>query len=197
MRPSSARRFGIRARESLSEASFQRLGGLIQRRAFWRVRSLRVRFAYCYAAVRREVPTQRLIAALLSVGCRVALPRVEYGSDAMELLEIGSLSELEPGRWGVPSPPRSGRRVSLPELDLALVPCASADRFGNRAGMGGGYHDRFFASADRPPLIGLAFERQRVERIEAASWDVPLDELATELGCVRFCRRGAQMYAAK
>jgi len=50
--------------------------------------------------------------------------------------------------------------------------------------MGKGYYDRTFAFvrgniAAGPVLIGLGHECQRVEKLEAASWDVPLGGIIT------------------
>ena len=56
----------------------------------------------------------------------------------------------------------------------------------NRLGMGGGYYDRTLAYLRhrvhwrRPLLVGVAHECQRVERLEANPWDVPLDLVVTE-----------------
>jgi 5-formyltetrahydrofolate cyclo-ligase len=38
----------------------------------------------------------------------------------------------------------------------------------------------------RPKLIGLGYEFQRVERLAAGVWDVPLDALITEQGLYSF-----------
>jgi 5-formyltetrahydrofolate cyclo-ligase len=54
-------------------------------------------------------------------------------------------------------------------------------------GMGGGFYDRTFAfkhrttlRASRPRLIGLAYNFQRIDKLERQPWDVPLDALASE-----------------
>jgi 5-formyltetrahydrofolate cyclo-ligase len=56
----------------------------------------------------------------------------------------------------------------------------------HRVGMGSGYFDRCFAFLkhnrqwQRPKLIGVAFECQRVEKIVPNPWDVRLYKLVTE-----------------
>ena len=78
--------------------------------------------------------------------------------------------------------------------DDAVVVCA-VDEAGNRIGMGGGFYDRTFAyrryrtGFSRPRLVGVAFEFQRRERIDAADWDVPLDAAVTENAWQEFPRQ--------
>jgi 5-formyltetrahydrofolate cyclo-ligase len=79
-------------------------------------------------------------------------------------------------------------------LSVVFVPLLGFDLRGTRLGAGAGYYDRLFAyrrhrhSWQRPLLIGLAYSCQRVERIEPAGHDVPLDAVVTEEGVLRFTR---------
>ncbi len=71
-------------------------------------------------------------------------------------------------------------------LDLVIVPCVAFDGAGNRLGFGAGFYDRHFSFLPlrsawrRPLLVGLAFEFQKVQRLEPARWDVPLWAVVTE-----------------
>ena len=73
-------------------------------------------------------------------------------------------------------------------LDLVLVPLVGFDAQGSRLGMGAGFYDRHFAflrhrrTWQRPRLLGLAFDAQRVERLADATHDVPLWGIVTERG---------------
>ena len=72
------------------------------------------------------------------------------------------------------------------------MPLVAFDIYGSRLGMGKGYYDRNLAfmlvndakmspsSIKKPKLIGLAHECQRVEQLERAEWDVPLDKVITD-----------------
>ena len=53
-----------------------------------------------------EPDTSGIIERCISQGRRVALPRV-LGNGLMEARLIGSLSQLEPGAYGIPEPPES------------------------------------------------------------------------------------------
>lgn len=73
-------------------------------------------------------------------------------------------------------------------MDLVLLPLVAFDPQGGRLGMGGGYYDRTFAFKQKwrkgrgTKLIGLAHDMQKVASLETASWDIPLEGVATEQG---------------
>ena len=96
---------------------------------------------------------------------------------------------LANNRFGIPEPATSPRsRSPLQALDLVLAPLVAFDGLGNRLGMGGGYYDRTFAYLtsrshwQRPVIIGVAYEFQRVTELPSRPWDVPLHGIATERG---------------
>lgn len=99
---------------------------------------------------------------------------------------------LRANRFGIPEPARRNRQI-LPThgLDLVLVPLVGFDRHCHRIGMGAGFYDRSLAFLrgrrywQRPRLIGLAHECQRLETIDPKPWDVPLDAVITETSLYR------------
>jgi 5-formyltetrahydrofolate cyclo-ligase len=86
-------------------------------------------------------------------------------------------------RFGIAEPVR-WHSIPTWSLDLILLPLVAFDNHARRIGMGGGFYDKSLAftrqSPLRPTLIGLAHECQRIEHIEAASWDVPLQGIVTD-----------------
>ncbi|QIK36887.1 5-formyltetrahydrofolate cyclo-ligase [Caldichromatium japonicum] len=93
-------------------------------------------------------------------------------------------------RFGIPEPHQCGRQlIPIRHLDLIILPLVGFDAHGNRLGMGGGFYDRTLAYRrrythwQRPRLVGVAHECQRVEHIEAKPWDIRLDMILTEAGC--------------
>lgn len=102
-------------------------------------------------------------------------------------------SELKVNAFGIREP-SNGATGKAPNLDLVLVPLVGFDARGSRLGMGGGHYDRYFRQRllrrhwRRPKLLGVAFELQRVEHLDPAHWDVPLDAIVTERGLAQATR---------
>ena len=109
---------------------------------------------------------------------------------------------LDTNRFGIPEP-STGPRFGADALAVVLVPLLAFDANGQRLGQGGGWYDRSFAfrqAPDRntgvaspspgkmPYLIGIGYDWQRVERLDARLWDVPLDAVATPAAFHRFER---------
>ena len=88
--------------------------------------------------------------------------------------------------------PKLGRKIDARKLDLVLTPLVAFDDHGVRIGVGRGYYDRCFrflrqrSHWRRPKLLGVAYELQRVPRLESNAWDVPLWGVVTERGVQRF-----------
>ncbi|MGA2565054.1 MAG: 5-formyltetrahydrofolate cyclo-ligase [Steroidobacteraceae bacterium] len=146
-----------------------------------------------YVSVGYEVRTEALRALARRRHCPVYLPRIaDYRRRVMVFTR-----EREPlrllNRHGIPEP-AAAHRVAARALSVVFVPLLGFDLRGTRLGAGAGYYDRLFAyrrhrhSWQRPLLIGLAYSCQRVERIERAGHDVPLDAVVTEAGVLRFTR---------
>ena len=72
------------------------------------------------------------------------------------------------------------------EIDLIVMPGVAFDRNGHRLGHGGGYYDRFLKTMySKIPRIALAFDFQILPKIPREIWDVPVDEIMTELEVIR------------
>lgn len=141
-----------------------------------------------YLSADGEIDPSPLTERAWSMGKSVYLPvLVPFGHNRLW---------FSPYRWGDPllsncygiAEPQIVHRGRLParDLDLVLTPLVAFDEDGNRLGMGGGYYDRSFAFLrlrrywHKPRLVGLAYDFQRVGRLSARAWDVPLTAVATD-----------------
>ena len=137
----------------------------------------------CYVGFRDEVETAELILALLAAGRRVVVPtHLHRTGRPLVFARIDSWSDLEPGHFGVLQPPAERlRAVPTGEIPLFLVPGVAFDPAGNRLGFGLGFYDRSLADAAPGAIkVGLAFEEQVVDRLDAAPHDIPMDLVITE-----------------
>jgi len=103
------------------------------------------------------------------------------GDSSFHAKSIGDLQDLQPGKFGILSPPPSCRNFAKEHIDLVLTPAVCVDLFGNRIGMGGGFFDRFFADFSGVK-VAVLFAEQICERCPSESHDVKVDLLCTENG---------------
>lgn len=66
-------------------------------------------------------------------------------------------------------------------LDLVIVPGVAYDRRGNRVGRGKGYYDRLLSTIDAL-TVGMGYDFQVVDEIEAEEHDIQVDYVITDAG---------------
>jgi len=151
----------------------------------------------CYLANDGELDMVAVMAAMMAMKKSCYLPVLDgLGSKRLWFAPLTPQTPLQMNRFGIPEPMVSRREyVPAGALDLLLLPLVAFDDQGNRLGMGGGYYDRSLAYLNkrhiwfRPRLCGVAHDFQRVERLEHAPWDVPLDSIVTDQCIYRVRRR--------
>lgn len=142
-----------------------------------------------------EIDPTPLIPWLKRRGTRVHLPVLKPLSlNQLWFVHYHAATPMVVNRYGIPEPEtrfgaHRARRTPAWALDVILLPLVGFDERGQRMGMGGGFYDRTLAFTRRPGpcprLIGLAHDCQRVERLPAASWDVPLDAIVSDARVIR------------
>ena len=126
-----------------------------------------------YLAVADEIDLSRFISEARSRGAILAAPRWNGSSY--------SLSRLEgPFRQGPHDIPEPAADIPVAPADVALwiVPGLAFTVSGGRLGYGGGWYDRFFASADpAAPRIGVAYPFQIFSTLPSEPHDIPITDL--------------------
>ncbi len=146
-----------------------------------------------YQAFDGEIDPAPAIQAALEHGKRCFLPVISLGNESLAFVEYTVESSLEKNHFGILQPKLYPNNALAPEhMDVIFMPLVAFDLSGSRLGMGKGYYDRNLAfilensremslnSVKIPKLVGLAHECQRVEQLERAEWDVPLDKIITD-----------------
>ncbi|MDB5982009.1 MAG: 5-formyltetrahydrofolate cyclo-ligase [Pseudomonas sp.] len=148
----------------------------------------RARHIALYIPMDGEIDPRLLLRAAQRRGKRTYLPVLSaWPRTKMVFQRVRHGEKFRPNRFRIPEPrinPAQQRTVWA--LDLILLPLVGFDDVGGRLGMGGGFYDRSLAYQARrkawqkPVLLGLAHECQKVERLAQASWDVPLQGTVTD-----------------
>ena len=157
---------------------------VIQTEVFAQARSVSA-----YLAVNGELDLRPVIEQAWSADKHICLPVVTGGrGTVLEFRPYAPETKLAANRYGIEEPQSDASGCPVGELDLVLCPVVAFDGHGTRVGMGGGYYDatfqsRLVESSDRPVLLGVAYDAQRVNSVlERNEWDVPLDGVVTETG---------------
>ncbi|MGW8248146.1 MAG: 5-formyltetrahydrofolate cyclo-ligase [Acidiferrobacterales bacterium] len=169
--------------EQQTEAAHGLLENLLRLHSFRSARRVA-----CYLPNDGEIDPGLVIDWLLMHGKTCFLPVLSHiNGNSLLFAPVNYDSDMGVNRFGIPEPVVPLRKLVRPlKLDLVLLPLVAFDAAGHRVGMGGGYYDRslqmrrFRRHWLKPRLIGVAHELQKVDRIHAQSWDVPLEGIVTD-----------------
>jgi 5-formyltetrahydrofolate cyclo-ligase len=149
-----------------------------------------------YFAYGHEADLAHVIAFARRRGCELYLPVItDFRRGRMRFVRYEVDSVMRINRYGIAEPDaRHAEIIPARHLDVVLLPLVGFDAQGWRLGSGAGFYDRSLHHLRegrrwrRPKLIGVAYECQRVPRLQPDRWDVPLDGILTEYGLQRMRR---------
>lgn len=131
-----------------------------------------------YHSLPDEISTHRFIEKW-SGRKRFYLPRVNGVN--LDILPYDK-STLRYGAFQIEEP--SGNdTTNISDIELIIVPGVAYDRQGNRVGRGKGYYDRLLSSA-KATKIGMAYDFQIVDEIDAEPHDIKVDIIITDKGII-------------
>lgn len=84
--------------------------------------------------------------------------------------------------------PQGDETTDIRDIELIIVPGVAYDRDGNRLGRGKGYYDRLLTST-KATKIGMAYDFQIVDEIDAEPHDVKMDFIITDKGTITIKHR--------
>jgi 5-formyltetrahydrofolate cyclo-ligase len=175
------RRLEPRRRRAAERAIANRIQRLA---AFRSARSVAIYFAFD-----GEPGLNEVISAAQRAGKMLAAPLLR--ERRLTFVRLPNKLRLTRNRLGIEEPV-SDQSVDPRRLDLVLTPLVAFDASGVRLGVGGGYYDRCFhyltarRVLQRPKLVGVGFDFQRLPHIERQAWDVPLWGAVTDVAAYRF-----------
>jgi 5-formyltetrahydrofolate cyclo-ligase len=176
------RRLLRKARRALNSAEQRQAAQGLYRQLAQNPLFRRARHVSLYLPMDGEIDPRLLLHEAQRRGKKTYLPVLSaWPRTKMVFQRVRPGEKFRPNRFRIPEPRIDARKQrKIWALDLILMPLVGFDDQGGRLGMGGGFYDRSLAYQARrkawqkPVLLGLAHECQKVEKLAVASWDVPL-----------------------
>ena len=142
----------------------------------------------CYLPRENEFDILPIIEEIWRASKKCYLPVLSSEKEkTLQFIEYQKNDDLYPNQYGILEPVFSVDKIqNSKDLDVVLVPLLAFDLQGHRLGSGGGYYDRTFSflmtteNLQKPYLLGVGFDTQKVGQLEADSWDVSLEGILTE-----------------
>ena len=139
-----------------------------------------------YLAINGELNTLPIIKKSWKLKKNCYLPICNCEDKTLSFSHYQQHDELIRNKYGIYEPnDNANNHIDIETLDLVITPLVAFDPRGNRLGMGCGFYDKTFAlkknhKKQKPYLLGVAYEFQKIQKITANTWDIPLDCVITE-----------------
>ncbi len=132
---------------------------------------------FIYVSTEKEPDTSLVIKEALKKGKKVYVPKC-IRKGVMFPVRIDENTVFKSGYMNIPEPEELIIEENA-KIDLAVIPCVSADFKGNRLGHGAGFYDIFLQDADIKKIC-LCFEKLISPEIPTEDHDIKTDVLITE-----------------
>ena len=165
-------------RNEIGDDELADAGHFIAEHIFKRDEYISADVVFCYLNFGKEVPTGEIIEDALAKGKTVCVPRCVTKTE-MQACEYRIESDLIENSYGIKEPGEDARIIEKKDIDLAIVPCVTVDRRGNRCGYGAGYYDRFLENINCIK-VALCMERIISEKVPVDEHDIAMDMVITE-----------------
>lgn len=143
-----------------------------------------------YAACKNEVDFQTFYPFFWEKYNYFYLPVIKrYKPPQMAFYSAYQNTPFKLNQWNILEPDiaQGGHMITPEQIDLVLVPLVAFSESGYRIGMGAGFYDACFSfkhagtiKIQKPILVGLAYEFQKIPEFMHDPWDLKLDAVVTE-----------------
>lgn len=178
---SEIRKEYLSIRNSLSINEIEDRSNVIQQKVIDIIKENKFLVIHLYLDFNKEVKTDKILQALLNLGCRVGT-FVLLSKNNFTHCHITQQTKFHKNRFGIKEPVEN-IEFDISSCEVVIVPLVAFDTCCNRIGYGGGYYDKFFADTrlNKNCLkIGIAFECQKVDNAVSDIHDVRLNCVLTE-----------------
>ena len=130
-----------------------------------------------------EVNVMQILENFEKKNYHICLPKIKKNFQ-MDFHKWSFFQPLKINHYGIPEPIMK----TLVYPDVLLIPLVAFDKRLNRLGYGGGYYDRLIKRLSRKKKIikiGLAFSKQKVNKVPTNKYDQKLDYILTNKNFIK------------
>jgi 5-formyltetrahydrofolate cyclo-ligase len=111
----------------------------------------------------------------INPGLKVSYPKTDFEKIELKALLTNDETEFEQNQYNIYEP-EDGEIIAASEIDFVIVPMLICDMFGQRAGYGKGFYDRYLKNCREDCIkVGLSYF-EPVDKIDDTNqFDVPLN----------------------
>ncbi len=139
--------------------------------------------AFLYTPASTEIPTEAIIRKALEIEKGIILPVFTDAKNAFHLYKISDYDKdlvMNANDMLEPNPERC-KKVSLEEVDIAIIPGLAFDDKGGRVGFGNNYYSKLITKLPETcRKVALAYEEQIVDQIQMESRKFTVDIIITD-----------------
>lgn len=138
---------------------------------------------FLYTPVSNEIPTQAIIKRALEIEKGVALPVFTGMKNSITLYKINNdINDLVTNPNDILEPNiEKCKKISLEEVDIAIIPGLAFDDKGGRIGFGNNFYTKLITKLPETcRKVSLAYEEQVVDQIQMESRKFTVDIIITD-----------------
>lgn len=183
----------IDTRMAMAPADRKRCDAVIEQALYIQLIESGASVVSLYWPFKGEFNSRELMRRLDADGVCVALPEVVTARAPLVFRPWRPGAPTRRGVYGIPVPDTTDEV----RPDAVVAPLIGFDEAGYRLGYGGGYYDRTLAALHPALIIGVGYERCRIETIRPCAHDIPMHRIVTETGVHERPATGAAKHAAE
>ena len=169
--------------ESLSPEDLKDKYNKIEHKLFEFANFMEAQLAFLYTPMANVIPTEGIIKKTLQIEKGVILPVFTEAKNAINLYKISNYGkDLVTGENDILEPnPDKCKKISLEEVDIAIIPGLAFDDKGGRIGFGKKFYTKLITRLPETcRKVALAYEDQIVDQVQMESRKYTVDIIITD-----------------
>lgn len=169
--------------DALSSEVLEKKYRTIENKLFEFANFIEAQQVFLYTPTSTEISTETIIRRALSIEKSIILPLLTDSKNAFHLYKISDYDKdlkVNANDMLEPDPERC-KKVSLEEVDIAVIPGLAFDDKGGRIGFGNKYYSKLITKLPETcRKISLAYEEQIMDQIQMESRKFTVDIIITD-----------------